>query len=292
MSATAVTVASAQYPVEFLESWEHFTAKVSAWVDEAARAGANVLLFPEYFSIEITAIFAAEVYGSLPRQLDALQETLPDFLALFATLARRHQVYVCAGSYPVRVGREYRNRAHFFWPDGRHAFQEKLQMTRFESEQWQVSAGAGLAVFDCEFGKLAVNVCYDSEFPLLARHQVERGADLILVPSCTDTMAGFNRVRIGCQARALENQCFVVQSPTIGECAWSEAIDTNVGFAAVYTPVDHGFPSDGLLASGPLNQPQWVIAELDLAHLAHVRAHGQVFNHRDWDGQQRHLARA
>ncbi|MEQ8232828.1 MAG: carbon-nitrogen hydrolase family protein [Gammaproteobacteria bacterium] len=289
MSAGAVTVAAAQYPVEFIESWEHFQAKVTAWIDEAASAGATLLVFPEYFSIEITAIFGADVYGSLPRQLDALQDTLPDFLALFAGLARRYGVHVLAGSYPVRVGDAYHNRAYFFWPDGRHAWQEKLQMTRFENELWRVASGTGLAVFDCAFGKVAVNVCYDSEFPLLARRQVEQGADLILVPSCTDSLAGFNRVRIGCQARALENQCFVVQSPTIGDCAWSEAIDTNVGFAAVYTPVDRGFPSDGVLAQGPLNQPQWVVVELDLAHLAHVRANGQVFNHRDWDGQWRHL---
>jgi predicted amidohydrolase len=112
---------------------------------------------------------------------------------------------------------------------------------------------------------------------------------LILVPSCTDTLAGFHRVKIGCQARALENQCYVVQSPTIGDCAWSEAVDTNVGLAAVYTPVDRGFPPTGVLAAGELNAAQWVYAELDLDAVARVRAEGQVFNHRDWDKQLRHL---
>lgn len=282
-------IAAAQYPIEFLHAWGDFRDKVTRWVEDAAREGAQLLIFPEYFSIEITSIFGEEVCRSLPVQLERLQRTLADFLSLFRELAQTHHLHICAGSYPVEEDGRYYNRAYFFWPNGHCDFQEKLQMTRFESEKWGVSGGRGLKVFVTEFGKLAINVCYDSEFPLLARHQVEEGADLILVPSCTDTLAGFHRVKIGCQARALENQCYVVQSPTVGDCPWSEAVDANVGVAAVYTPVDHGFPANGVLAVGKLNQPQWVYAELDLDGIARVRREGQVFNHRDWDGQWPHV---
>ncbi len=287
--APLLKVAAAQYPIDFLASWADFRAKITRWVEEAVRAGARLLVFPEYFSIEITSIFGEEICSSLPLQLERLQRTRADFLALFRELAQTHHVYLCAGSYPVAEDGRYYNRAYFFWPNGHCDFQEKLQMTRFENEQWQVSGGSGLKVFVTEFGKLAINVCYDSEFPLFARRQVEEGAALILVPSCTDTLAGFHRVKIGCQARALENQCYVVQSPTVGDCPWSTAVDTNVGVAAVYTPVDRGFPANGVLAVGKLNQPQWVYADLDLAAVARVRDEGQVFNHRDWDGQFRHL---
>jgi len=289
VTTRTLKVAAAQYPIDFLERWSDFRDKVSAWVAEAAGAGADVLVFPEYFSIEITSIFGQEVYSSLPLQLAQLQRTLADFLALFRELAQAHRVHICAGTYPVREGDDYYNRSYFFWPSGHCEFQEKLQMTRFENEHWHVSAGSGLKVFATVFGKVAINVCYDSEFPLLARRQVEEGAEIVLVPSCTDTLAGFHRVKIGCQARALENQCYVVQAPTVGDCAWSEAVDTNVGLAAVYTPVDRGFPPTGVLAAGELNAAQWVYADLDLDAIARVRAEGQVFNHRDWDGQLRHL---
>ncbi len=289
MTTTMLKVAAAQYPIDFLSTWSDFRDKVTRWVAEAAGKGARLLVFPEYFSIEITSIFGEEIYSSLPLQLEKLQRTLADFLALFRELAQAHHVHICAGSYPVREGDDYYNRSYFFWPSGHCEFQEKLQMTRFESEHWHVSAGSGLKVFATEFGNIAINICYDSEFPLLARRQVEEGAVLILVPSCTDTLAGFHRVKIGCQARALENQCYVVQSPTVGDCAWSEAVDTNVGLAAVYTPVDRGFPPTGVLAAGELNAGQWVYAELDLDAVARVRAEGQVFNHRDWDKQLRHL---
>lgn len=108
------------------------------------------------------------------------------------------------------------------------------------------------------------------------------GANLILVPSCTDTVAGFHRVKIGCQARALENQCYVVQAALVGDAPWSPAVDVNIGAAGIYTPVDYGFPDNGILASGEFNKSQWVFADIDLELCEKVRAEGQVFNYRDW----------
>jgi predicted amidohydrolase/GNAT superfamily N-acetyltransferase len=285
--AQAFRIAAAQYPIEFLGDWARYEAKIARWVDEAARNGARLLLFPEYFSMELASLFPAEIHTSLPAQLPALQSVLPRFLELFAAQAKRHDVIICAGSFPVRVGDGYRNRSYLFHGDGRSEFQEKLQMTRFENEQWLIQAGGDVRVFDTALGRIAINVCYDSEFPLIARRQVEMGADLILVPSCTDTVAGYWRVRIGSQARALENQCYVVQASTVGSAPWSPAVDVNVGAAAIYTPVDRGFPDDGVLASGTLNAAQWVYADVDLGAIVQVRSEGQVFNFRDWPGQLR-----
>ncbi|WP_375056270.1 carbon-nitrogen hydrolase family protein [Zobellella sp. DQSA1] len=284
----ALTLACAQYPIDFLGSWGRFEQKLDRLLEEALDQGANFLLLPEYFSMELASLFDEGVYRSLQRQLEAMQALLPGFLGYFSRQARRHGLHILAGTFPVRRedGR-YVNRAHLFRPDGGHDWQDKLQMTRFEREQWDISPGATIKVLDTAFGKVGVAVCYDSEFPLLVRRQVEAGARLILVPSCTDTEAGFNRVRIGSQARALENQCFVAQSPTIGLAPWSEAVDVNTGRAAIYTPVDYGYPADGVLAMGRPEQPGWVLARLDLDALEQVRARGQVFNHRDWDGQLR-----
>lgn len=287
---SAFRIAAAQYDIGFLRNWADYEAKIARWVAEAVEHGAKVLLFPEYFSMELASLFPEDVYKSLSRQLEALQTVLPDFLNLYEGLARRHGIYILAGSYPVRQENgSYRNRAWLFRPDGSLDFQEKLQMTRFENEQWLISAGDRIKVLDTEFGKIGVNICYDSEFPMIARRQVELGADLILCPSCTDTLAGYHRVRIGCQARALENQCYVVQSPTVGSAPWSEAVDVNVGAAAIYTPVDYGYPDDGVLAIGELNQTRWVYADIDLDTIATVRQTGQVFNYRDWPGQFRCL---
>jgi len=287
---TAFRVAAAQYPIEFLGDWARYEAKIAHWIGEAAAHGAKLLVFPEYFSMELASLFEPEVYGSLAAQLGALQAILPKFHDLFAAQARQHNVYICAGSFPVRVENgSYHNRSYLFHPDGRSEFQEKLQMTRFENEQWLIEPGNDVHVFDTDLGRIGIPICYDSEFPLIARRMAELGADVLLVPSCTDTTAGYWRVRIGAQARALENQCYVVQSSTVGEAPWSPAVDVNVGAAAVYTPVDRGFPENGVLASGSPNAAQWVYADIDTAKTAEVRRNGQVFNYRDWQGQTRAL---
>lgn len=281
-----VKIAAAQYDIGFLENWREYWLKVERWVDGAVAQNAKILLFPEYCSMELASLFGKEVYSSLSKQLEAMQTLLDDYIALFKDLAQRRGCYIQSGTFPVKMeDGAYRNRAFLFMPNGEFDYQDKLIMTRFENEQWFIRMGEELKCFDTEYGKIAVNVCYDSEFPLLARKQVEAGANLILVPSCTDTLAGYYRVKIGCQARALENQCYVVQSPTVGLAPWSEAVDVNIGAAAVFTPVDRGFPDNGILAIGELNAKQWVIAEISLDEIQTVREQGQVFNYRDWPKQ-------
>jgi predicted amidohydrolase len=285
---TPFRIAAAQYPIDALADWDAYAAKIARWVADAANNGARLLLFPEYFSMELAAQFAPDVQASLAAQIKAMQALLPPWLDLFAAQARAHDVVICAGTFPVRQpDGSYRNRAHVLHADGRVEWQEKLVMTRFEAEHWHIDAGAELRTFDTGLGRLGVAVCYDSEFPLLARRMVEQGADVILVPSCTDTLAGYWRVRVGCQARALENQCYVVHAATVGDALWSPAVDVNIGAAGVYTPIDRGFPDDGVLVAGDLNAARWVYAEIDPARIATVRREGQVFNYRDWPRQRR-----
>ena len=278
-----VKIAAAQYDISFLETWENYQKKSEFWVRDAAEQGAKILLFPEYNTMELASLFSKAVYSSLNEQLGALQTVHKMFLNLFQSLSQQYQCLIQAGSFPVQISEGvYHNRAYLFMPNGEIDFQDKMMMTRFENEQWLINAGEELKTFDTEFGRIAINICYDSEFPLLARQQVEMGANLILVPSCTDTVAGFHRVKIGCQARALENQCYVVQAALVGDAPWSPAVDVNIGAAGIYTPVDYGFPDNGILASGEFNKSQWVFADIDLELCEKVRAEGQVFNYRDW----------
>jgi predicted amidohydrolase len=153
---------------------------------------------------------------------------------------------------------------------------------RFEGEEWGISPSAGLCVFDIGIAKIGIAICYDAEFPLIARSLAESGAEILIVPSCTESLAGYYRVRHACAARSLENQIYVVQSPTVGEAPWSVAVDVNVGAAGFFAPPDHRVPADGVLALGALNQAQWVYVTLDLDLLAEVRKDGDVLNARDW----------
>lgn len=287
--AGPLRLAVAQYPVEAHASWEAVAAKITRWAEEAAGAGASLLLFPEYASMELTSLLPPEVQADVRRQLPALQPFVGPFTALHRDLAVRLGVYVVAGSFPVAVtddaGRaSFVNRAMVFSPGGAVDFQDKLIMTRFEHEKWGVSAGTGLKVFRTPLGSFGVNICYDSEFPHLARALAEAGADLLLVPSCTEAVTGYHRVQVGSRARALENQMYVAQAPLVGTAPWNEAIDVNTGAAGVYGPIDHGFSpeGDGVVTRGALNVAGWVYADLDLSRLRRQRDDGHTLNARDW----------
>ena len=282
MSRTAFKLAAAQFPVFAPASWDEVEALVSEWVAIAVAEGASLLVFPEYGSMSLAHLDAA-TRSDLHGQIAAMQVYRDPWLALHRRLAQAHCVYILAGSFPWQLadGR-YVNRAWFCAPNGGIEHQDKCVMTRFEREQWNISGEPPLKVFDTALGKIAVNICYDSEFPLLARAQAEAGAQIILVPSCTDTLAGYYRVRVGAQARALENQCYVVQSPIVGEAPWSPAVDVNIGAAGIYGPPDRGFPDDGVLQQGPINELCWIYAIVDPAKVAQVRSDGAVFPFRHW----------
>ena len=275
-----IRIAAAAYPFDWFDDFDAYRAKISAWVAEAADC--DLLVFPEYGAMELASLGGAAIAGDLEASLYevARHEAARD--ALHEELAAQHGLHILAASGPFFEGPRPVNRAVLFGPDGRIGHQDKQVMTRFEREDWDVVGAPGLRVFDTSVGRLGVLICYDSEFPLLGRVLAEAGVEVILTPSCTDTVAGFNRVRIGAMARALECQCVVVQAPTVGEVSWSPAIDENRGRAAIYAPADGFWPESGVLAEGAMDLPGWVKAAVDLDLVAQSRRHGRVLPFAHW----------
>lgn len=282
-------IAAAAYPLDALPDWAGYAAKLTSWVADAAGQGAELLVFPEYGAMELAHLGGPAVAADLEQALHEVARHRAAVDALHLTLAARHGVHILGASGPVFTAARPVNRATLYGPSGIVGHQNKLIMTRFERETWDVVAGAGLPVFDTPLGRIGVLICYDSEFPLLARRMAEQGAEVLLVPSCTDSLAGFTRVRVGAMARALENQCITVQAPTVGLAPWCPAVDENVGAAAIYGPPDHGFPPTGILAETALNQPGWALAEVDLAAIHALRRDGGVLNHLHWSEQHDRL---
>ncbi|MEW6420599.1 MAG: carbon-nitrogen hydrolase family protein [Deinococcota bacterium] len=279
-------VAAAAYPVEFHRDWAGYQAKVSAWVADAAGRGAQLLVFPEYASLELISLLPFELRHDILGLRPALQAFLPEFLALHARLARQYGVGLVAGSFPVMQGGGYVNRAYVFGPDGARSWQDKLLMTRFEAEEWRIDPGAGVRVFELpltggEALRFGVAICYDSEFPTLARRLAEGGAEMLVVPSFTGACAGYTRVRVGSLARALENQFYAVHAPLLADADWTYAVEQAVGKASVYAPADHGLPETGIVVEGEWNTPGWLVTDLDPELIRQVREGGHVLNWRD-----------
>lgn len=285
MTAGPFQIASAQYPIGQPKSLADWEEKIALWVRNGAATGAELLVFPEYAAIEQAACFGADVYGSLQATLAKVAELAPSRIAHHAELARKHGVTILVGSGPVKkADGRYVNAAQLVTPAGLVGEQEKLIMTPFERD-WGVSAGAPVRVFETARAKIGIAICYDSEFPLIARAMAVAGADVILVPSCTERVSGYHRVRTGSMARALENTIATVQSPTVGDAPWSQAIDFNAGAAGIYVPSENGVSDTGIVAEGKLNAAQWVAGAVDLQRLRDVRRSGEMRNFSDWSLQ-------
>jgi predicted amidohydrolase len=269
-----------QYEVTAPASLDLFAAKLDGLLAEGVAGGASLLVLPEYACMEVAAGFAG--VGDPPAELRAVCDVREQLLQIFVQAAQRHGVWLSPGSMPWPDRNRICNRAPLIAPDGKLAFQEKSIMTRFETESWGVTPGAPPGVFETQWGLIGIAICYDVEFPPLVRAQTLAGARLILVPSCTDTQHGFNRVCVSARARAIENQCFVAVAPTVGDAPLLATLDANRGYAAVFGPVDRGFPEDGVIACGEADRGMWVFADLDFAALDTVRKDGAVRNFRDW----------
>lgn len=278
--------ASAAYPIDTLSTPDAIWEKWESWLAEAASAGAQLAVFPEYGAIEAAYAIDRLKASDLQSQLDLMTAFCPSFIKGWQRLSRRYAIHVLAPSLPYRAehGQAY-NRAFFFGPDGAFEFQDKMIPTPFEREAWALDGGRAFKVFETTLGRIAILICYDCEFPLLARAAVEAGAQLLVVPSCTDCIAGYWRVRVAAMARALEGQCFVVLSGLVGSCSWSPSTDQSYGAAGFYGPPDTGFPDDGVITTSDLNKPGWVYSEIDYSKVKDVRSLGAVRPFRDWPEQ-------
>ncbi|SPH24996.1 Nitrilase [Defluviimonas aquaemixtae] len=288
-------VAAAAYPLDWFNDWSEYELKLDRWVSDAASKGAELLVFPEYGAMELASLGGKDVAGDLEGALHEVDRHKAGSDAMHARLAAHYGVHILAGSGPVfdrpHAGDRPVNRASLFGPAGLIGHQDKVMMTRFEREDWKVVAGDGLQVFDTALGRIGVLICYDGEFPLLGRALAEAGVEFLLVPSATDALAGFTRVRVGAMARALEGQLVAVHAPVVGDAPWCNGMEENTGVASVYGPADRGFPPTGILAEGSLGEPGWVYAEVSRDAIAEVRRDGGVLNLKHWPEQISQLSR-
>lgn len=177
------------------------------------------------------------------------------------------------------------NRAVLIAPDGSTGQQDKLIPTPWERDALNLAPGQGLRLFDTSIGKIGISICYDAEFPAYSRALAAAGAEILLVPACTDTQAGQDRVQIAARARALENQCVVVHAPLIGDVPSCDVIDTNIGMAGVFGPPDWGQPEGGIHALAHAETRAWcrVVPDLDQIDRTRTRGNARIFN--DWPRQ-------
>lgn len=275
MPPKRLRICTLQYYIRPVREWGDFEGQVESLVETASDYKCQLVVFPEYFSAQLLTLGNTKTDMRIQiRQLARMQDR---FIEMMERLAREHAIYICAGTFPVLHPDNPEivyNDSYLFSPEGKYDFQGKMHMTRFEKEEWIVSPRDELRVFETAFGRVAINICYDSEFPEIARAAARLGCHVLLVPSCTDDRQGFLRVRYCCHARAIENQLYVVCSHTVGSIPTVPAVHLNYGQASILTPSDFEFSRDGILAEGAANLETAVIGDLNMETIESARSWG------------------
>lgn len=268
-----VRIATMQYLLRPISSFEEFATQVKFFVHSAKEYNSQFVLFPELFTMQILSYLRESSPGRAARILAQLTK---EYDTLFQQLAIDNNLYIIAGTHPVIERGELFNAAHLFTPHGRVFRQKKVHLTPVEKNLYQMSRGHGFYVYNTDYGKIAILVCYDVEFPEAARVMAEAGAEIIFVPSSTDERQAYCRVRYCAQARAIENQIYVAMACTVGNLPQVPGMATSYGQAAIFTPSDYFFARDGIAAEGVVNQEQIIISDVDLDLLDEQRVNGTV----------------
>ena len=257
-----------------IENWEEFENSVEFFVDSANVYHCHFLLLPELFTAQL--IYTMHHEGQYDQALRRVTEYYDSYLEMFRRFSEQYQLYIIAGTTPTPRNGEIYNAAHLFTPSGHYYTQDKLHLTPGERIDWGIHPGEQLRVFATPFGRIAILVCYDIEFPELARLLALQGVEAIFVPFSTDERKAFNRIRITSHARAVENYLYVITAGNVGNLPTIKNYLLNYAQAAIYTPSDFAFPLNAIAGEADPNVETVVVADLDLNTLAAQRESGSV----------------
>lgn len=279
----SVRIASVQYQVRKVSSFEDFAKHVEYFVDVAADYRSDFVLFPELFTIPLLSIDREANNLLTPVQaIERITEYTNEYVTMMQKLAVSYNINIIGGSHPTRVENgDVENHAYVFLRDGQVYVQPKIHPTPHEAHWWNIKGGEKLRAIPTDCGPIGVLVCYDSEFPELARHLTDQGIKILFVPFCTDERQGHLRVRYCCQARAVENQIYVATAGVVGNLPDVENMDVHYAQSGIYTPCDFPFARDGIAAIAEANTESIIFADLRIDQLVVSRNSGTVQNLKD-----------
>jgi len=276
----SVRVASVQYQQRKIASFEEFATQVEYFTDIAADYNADFVTFPELITLQLLSIENTEL--SPVESIRKLSQYTPQVKELFGRLAVHYNINIIAGTHPTeQANGDIHNVCYVCLRDGSIHEREKLHPTPSERTVWSITGGDTAATVQTDCGPIGVMICYDSEFPEVARHLTDQGALILFVPFCTDVREGYLRVRYCSQARAIENQCYVVLSGNVGNLPGVNNFDIQYGQSCILTPSDFPFARDGIAADSTPNIETVLFADLRLESLARARNAGAVQNLKD-----------
>jgi predicted amidohydrolase len=192
--------------------WDHLYEFVSA------ADGCSLLVLPELVTLELESSlnFSDPADANHP-PMERSSLLASSFACLQQEVDARGLALVMGSAFH-RLSGGWINRSPILRPHRTEEWQDKQILTQFEAAEWGLLPGSPLRAMDWSEDELRLGtlICYDVEFPPFAMRLVEAGAEVLAVPSFTETWHGHHRVRFSCHARAIECQIFVLHSCLLG----------------------------------------------------------------------------
>ncbi len=275
-----VRVATVQFQMRGLEDKNEFRKQIEYFVDVASDYRADFIVFPENITLQLLSL---EEKPLQPKEgVERIADYTDWFIKFMSQFAVSYNINIVGGTHPIiEENGDIKNVCYVFLRDGSVHAQEKIHPTPSEAYWWNIKGGTRAEVINTDCGPIGVMICYDSEFPEMARHLVDQGATILFVPFCTDERRGFLRVRYCCHARAIENQVYVVLSGVVGNLPNVENMDIHYAESCILTPCDFAFARDGIAADTAPNTETIAFADLNLADLRAARGAGTTRNLHD-----------
>lgn len=273
-----VRVCCVQYQMRTIKSFDEFAAQSQYFIDIASDYRCDFVIFPEMFTTQLLSLFKNLRPAIAMRRLSGFTK---QYLEVFTSLAIKFNINIIGGShFSIEEGNLY-NISYLFKRDGTIGKQYKLHITPSEKKWWGVKPGNRVEVFDTDKGKISILICYDIEFPELARIVAEKGARIIFVPFNTDERRAYLRVRYCAHARCIENQVYTVITGCVGNLPAVENLDVHYAQSAILTPSDIPFSRDGVAAECSPNIETIIFQDLDLKLINQARETGSVLTYAD-----------
>ncbi len=273
---TTVRVGIVQWQMRPYKTLDDVFEQVEFFVDAVSDYKSDFILFPEYFNAPLMSEFN---HLGEAQSIRALAQYTEQIRERFINLAISYNINIITGSMPLLLedGTLY-NVGYLVRRDGTFEQYEKIHVTPDEIKSWGLSGGHLVQTFDTDCAKIGVLICYDVEFPELSRIMAEQGMQILFVPFLTDTQNAYSRVRVCAQARAIENECFVVIAGSVGNLPRVHNMDIQYAQSGVFTPCDFAFPTDGRRAEATPNTEMILVSDVDLDLLNELHTYGSVHN--------------
>jgi predicted amidohydrolase/GNAT superfamily N-acetyltransferase len=270
---SVVRIGVVQWQMRNVKTLKALMEQAEFFIDAVSGYESDFALFPELFNAPLL-----EQYNDMPEPdaMRSLASQTSKIVNKFCEFAVSYNINIITGSLPYYENGQLYNVAYLCRRDGSVDSQYKIHITPNEAYHWGLVGGSKLKIFDTDAGRIGILICYDVEFPELSRLLADKGMEILFVPFLTDTQKGYNRVKKCAQARAIENECYVVVAGSVGNLPKVKNMDIQFAQSAVYSPSDFAFPNNATIAEATPNTEMTLICDVDRDLLKELHTQGSV----------------